>query len=200
MELITFFYKHIKNICRYQHSLGKRKAFNSSKRLEIKKSSMFSYHTKQQIVELGRALWRSPCVTPLLKAGSTRAGCTVPCPCGFWGWSPQIHWISCASIWPSSQWVFSDAKVEFPVFLFVSITSLPVTSYHWQKSCCFLYSLLLSKLNNHSSISLSSYATFSNPFCIFCWPLIGLIWSMCFLHWVDQTRTHHFKCALIMAE
>jgi len=112
-------------------------------------------------------------VQPPAEAGSPRAGCTGPRPCGFeYLQRRRLHNLPGQPVpglrHPQSEEVLPHVQTDLPKLRFVPVAPCPVTGHHWKELGPILLtltleifirsplSLLFSRLNKPSSLSLSS--------------------------------------------
>ena len=166
--------------------------------------------------------WKGPLeiilFNPSAQTGPPKASCPWSCPDGFWislrMETPQPPWATYSSPWSPSQQ--KSVSWEPPVFHLVPIVPGPVTGHHWNEPGSVFFasslqvliyinknppSLLFSRLNSLSFLSLSLYVRCSCPLIIlvtFCWTLSNRLKFL--LYWGAQNWTHHSRCSLTRAE
>lgn len=137
-----------------------------------------------------------------------RAGCSCPCPVGLWLFrsmeTPQPYTTACSSVHPPNKVVF---KIKCN-FLYFSLC--PLSLILSGRFCLHLFyfphqafihvdkmplTLLSSRLNVSSSLSICSYDRCSSPLIIFvllCWTHSSM--SPFLLYWRAQVGTQHSRC------
>ena len=111
------------------------------------------------------------------KAGSPRAGCTGPCPGGFWiSREKETYYAFRQPVpvlcHPQSKDVFPHVQVELPMLLFVPVAPCPVDGHHWKESGPILLTPILnifidiSKVPSQSSLLQAEQAQLPQPLLI----------------------------------
>lgn len=174
---------------------------------------LYKFSRNHRSTEFQRDHLRSSNPTPPAQAGSARAGCPVPGAVRLWI-SPlmdTLHplWPACSTVRPPSEYKCSDEVSRVSIWAHCQVSSclafcahcltghqsLDSSSSPLQRLLHmdkFSLSLLLSRLNSLTPLSLSSYKKSLTIF-------VGLHWTrsskfVLYLYWRAQTQTQHSRC------
>lgn len=152
------------------------------KRNKLKLGNYFFFLISHRKVEAGRDLWRLSSPTSLLKVGSTRTGCSRPCPVRLCVSLRTETSHPRQDLFPgltiiTMRNLFSYVYVEFPAFQFVPTASYPFSGYNVTKQSDSVFftclhvgkisaSIFFFRLNSHSVLSLSTYEVLQSISCL----------------------------------